>query len=64
MTTTLTIEELEQSGERELGTSEWHEITQEQINCSPRQPATTSGSTSIPKLPRTARSGPPSLTGT
>ncbi len=32
MTTTLTIEELEQSGERELGTSDWHEITQEQIN--------------------------------
>ena len=32
MTTTLTIEELEQSGERDLGTSEWHEITQEQIN--------------------------------
>ena len=32
MMTTLTIEELEQSGERELGTSEWHEITQEQIN--------------------------------
>src|SRR5204863_9163464 len=32
MTTTLTIEELEQSGERELGTSDWHEIAQEQIN--------------------------------
>jgi acyl dehydratase len=32
MTTTLTIEELEQSGERELGTSSWHEITQEQVN--------------------------------
>jgi acyl dehydratase len=32
VTTTLTIEELEQSGERELGTSDWHEITQEQIN--------------------------------
>ena len=32
MTTTLTIEELEQSGERELGTSSWHEISQEQIN--------------------------------
>src|SRR6266487_5806054 len=32
MTTTLTIDELEQSGERELGTSDWHEITQEQIN--------------------------------
>jgi acyl dehydratase len=32
MTTTLTIAELEQSGERELGTSDWHEITQEQIN--------------------------------
>ena len=32
MTTTLTLEELEQSGERELGTSDWHEITQEQIN--------------------------------
>ena len=30
--TTLTIEELEQAGERELGTSSWHEITQEQIN--------------------------------
>jgi acyl dehydratase len=29
MTTTLTIEELEQSGERELGTSDWHEITQD-----------------------------------
>jgi acyl dehydratase len=32
MTTTLTIEELEQSGERELGTSSWQTITQEQIN--------------------------------
>ena len=32
MTTTLTIEELEQAGERNLGTSEWHEITQEQVN--------------------------------
>src|SRR5438093_1626682 len=32
MTTTLPIEELEQSGESELGTSDWHEITQEQIN--------------------------------
>jgi acyl dehydratase len=32
MTTTLTIEELERSGERELGASDWHEITQEQIN--------------------------------
>ena len=32
MTTTLTIDELEHSGERELGTSEWHEITQEQVN--------------------------------
>jgi acyl dehydratase len=32
MTTTLTIDELEQAGERELGTSSWHEITQEQVN--------------------------------
>ena len=32
MTTTLTIEELEQAGQRDLGTSEWHEITQEQVN--------------------------------
>ncbi len=32
MTTTLTIEELESSGERELGTSSWHDITQEQVN--------------------------------
>src|SRR5262245_5210179 len=32
MTTTLTIEELEQAGERDLGTSEWHEITQVQVN--------------------------------
>jgi acyl dehydratase len=32
MTTTLTIEELEQAGERDLGASEWHEITQEQVN--------------------------------
>jgi acyl dehydratase len=32
MTTTLTIDELEQSGERELGSSSWHEITQEQVN--------------------------------
>jgi acyl dehydratase len=31
-TTTLTIDELEHAGERELGTSAWHEITQEQIN--------------------------------
>jgi acyl dehydratase len=32
MTTTLTIDELERSGGRELGTSAWHEITQEQVN--------------------------------
>ena len=32
MTTTLTIEELEGSGERELGTSSWHDVTQEQVN--------------------------------
>jgi len=32
MTTTLTIEEIEQAGERDVGTSEWHEITQEQVN--------------------------------
>ncbi len=32
MTTTLTIEELEQSGERELGTSPWHTIDQKQID--------------------------------
>jgi len=32
MTTTLTIDELEQAGERELGTSSWHDITQEQVN--------------------------------
>ena len=32
MTTALTIAELEQSGERELGTSEWHAIDQERIN--------------------------------
>jgi acyl dehydratase len=32
MTTTLTIDELEQSGERELGTSSWKTITQDQIN--------------------------------
>jgi acyl dehydratase len=32
MTTTLTIEELEQAGERDLGTSSWHDITQEQVN--------------------------------
>ena len=32
MTTTLTIDELEQSGERELGTSSWHDITQEQVD--------------------------------
>ena len=32
MTTTLTIAELEQSGERELGTSSWHTIDQEKIN--------------------------------
>ena len=32
MTTTLTIDELEQSGERDLGTSSWHDITQEQVN--------------------------------
>jgi acyl dehydratase len=32
MTTTLTIAELEQANDRELGTSSWHEITQEQIN--------------------------------
>jgi acyl dehydratase len=32
MTTMLTIDELERSGERELGTSSWQTITQEQIN--------------------------------
>ncbi len=32
MTTTLTIDELEQSGERDLGTSSWHDVTQEQVN--------------------------------
>jgi acyl dehydratase len=32
MTTTLTLTELEHATDRELGTSEWHEITQEQIN--------------------------------
>jgi acyl dehydratase len=32
MTTTLTLEELETTGERELGTSSWHEIPQETIN--------------------------------
>jgi acyl dehydratase len=32
MTTTLTLAELENVGERELGTSEWVEITQEQVN--------------------------------
>jgi acyl dehydratase len=32
MTTTMTLAELEASAGRELGTSAWHEITQEQIN--------------------------------
>jgi acyl dehydratase len=32
MTTTITLVELENATDRELGTSEWHEITQEQIN--------------------------------
>jgi len=32
MTTTLTIDELERSADRDLGTSSWHEITQEQVN--------------------------------
>jgi acyl dehydratase len=32
MTTTLTLAELERSSDRELGSSDWHEITQEQIN--------------------------------
>lgn len=32
MTTKLTLAELEASGERELGASDWHEITQEQID--------------------------------
>ena len=32
MTTTLTLAELEGTGERELGTSDWVEITQEQVN--------------------------------
>ena len=32
MTTTMTLAELEASTGRELGTSAWHEITQEQIN--------------------------------
>jgi acyl dehydratase len=32
MTTTLTLSELEQAAGRELGTSSWHTVTQEQIN--------------------------------
>src|SRR5256714_4613524 len=32
MTTRLTIEEIEQSADRELGTSSWHTIDQERIN--------------------------------
>ncbi len=32
MTTTITLAELEDGSGRELGTSDWHEITQEQIN--------------------------------
>jgi acyl dehydratase len=32
MTTTITLAELEDATDRELGTSEWHEITQGQIN--------------------------------
>jgi acyl dehydratase len=32
MTTTLTLAELEDAGERELGASDWVEITQEQVN--------------------------------
>jgi acyl dehydratase len=32
MTTTLTLAELERSSDLELGSSDWHEITQEQIN--------------------------------
>ena len=32
MTTTMTLTELEQSADRDLGPSEWHEITQEQVN--------------------------------
>ena len=32
MTTTITLAELEASSDRELGTSDWHEITQEQID--------------------------------
>ena len=32
MTTTITLAELEQATDRELGASDWHEITQEQIN--------------------------------
>jgi acyl dehydratase len=32
VTTSLTLAELEESAGRELGTSDWHEISQEQIN--------------------------------
>ena len=32
MTTRLTLAELEASGDRELGASDWHEVTQEQID--------------------------------
>ena len=32
MTTKLTLAELERSSDRELGSSDWHEITQEQID--------------------------------
>jgi acyl dehydratase len=31
-TTTLTLDELEAAGERELGTSSWHELPQDKIN--------------------------------
>ena len=64
MTTTLTIDELEQSGERELGTSYWHEITQEQIN----QFAEATGDHQWihvdPERRRTGRSAAPSRTAT
>ena len=59
MTTTLTLAELEASGDRDLGASDWHEITQGQID----QFAEATGDHQwIHVDPERARSGPFGMT--
>ena len=46
----------------QLGYSDWHEVTQEQVDTFADATATTSGSTWTPSAPPPGRSGPPSRT--